>query len=328
VVPLRWMVTLKNDDQLSLALQPPTVPHSYQNRDDLISPFVRARRSPATRRSYQSDLRDFVAVLDLRNAPDLLAVRPEDVVRYRTHLEERQASAATIARKLTTIRSFYEYSKQRGWVERNPAHARLVEPPSVPNESTTPGLSRSEVRAILDAVLRDSLIGKRDYAILMLLSFHGLRRAELTALTPSSFSEERGHSVLTVFGKGSKSRKHTVKPQILTAIRNYLDAAERVFAGDAPLFTPVINNRTGTLEKPLGNDAVRNVVIRAALRAGIKRKITTHSMRRAAITAALDGGASLRRVSYFSGHSDPKTTCRYDTDRQNLDDNAAQYVNF
>ena len=133
---------------------------------------------------------------------------------------------------------------------------------------------------------------------------------------------------MMVLGKGNKVRRHTVKPQVLTAVEDYLAADERVLSKDGPLFRPVCNNRTGVTNKALGTDAVRNMVIRAARRAGINRHVTTHSLRRASITAALDGGASLRRVSYFSGHADPKTTCMYDSDRQNLDDNAAQYVSY
>ena len=322
------MVTLKNNDQLSLALQTQQVSQPVKDYRDLISPFVRARRSAATRRSYSCDLRDLVAMLGIIDANGLLSVQVEDVLQFRTRLEERNLSAATIARKLSSVRSFYEYCRQRGWLERNPAHPRLVEPPATPNESGTPSISRAEVRRMIDATPRDTLLGKRDYAILMLLAYHGLRRAELTALSASSFGHERGFTVLVILGKGSKVRRHTVKPQVKTAVEDYLVADERELGEDCPLFLPVINNRTKDLFKPLGSDAVRNLVIRAAKRAGINRHITTHSLRRAAITASLDGGASLRRVSYYSGHADPKTTCMYDSDRQNLDDNAAQYVSY
>jgi site-specific recombinase XerD len=303
-------------------------PQHAEDHRSLIAPFVLARRSVATRRSYAGDLRDLVMTLDLHNAKDLLSVRVEDVLRFRTKLEDRGCSAATIARKLCAVRSFFDYCRQRGWLERNPASQRVVEPPVVPNESGTPALSRNEVRQMLDTTPRNTVLGKRDFAVLMLLAYHGLRREELAVLTLSSFAEERGFTVLTIVGKGGKVRRHTVKPQVRAAVDDYLAADGRTFGGDGPLFRPVCNNRTKDCAKALGADAVRSLVLRAARRAGITRHVTTHSLRRAAITAALDGGASLRRVSYFSGHSDPKTTCMYDAARENLDDNAAQYVNF
>jgi integrase len=184
------------------------------------------------------------------------------------------------------------------------------------------------VRAILDATPRTTLLGKRDFAVLMLLAYHGLRRAELAVLTPASFGEERGFTVLAIKGKGDKVRRHTVKPQVLTAVRDYLETDGPGFGSDGPLFRPIVNNRTGDLAKRIGTDAVRAIVLRAARRAGTRREVTTHSFRRAAITAALDGGATLRRVAYYSGHADPKTTVRYDVDRAAIDGNAAQYVNF
>jgi site-specific recombinase XerD len=294
----------------------------------LIAPFVRARRSPATRRNYASDLAQFVETLGIIDARQLLRVSVEDVLAFRTHLEQRGASNATICRKLTSIRCFFEYCQQRGWLDRNPAHARLVEPPAVRNESGTPALGPAEVRRMLDSTRRDTVLGERDYAILMLLAYNGLRREELTALTLTSFVEERGFTVLTVLGKGGKLRRLTVKPEVKAAVENYLRADGRSLGGSGPLFRPVTNNRTKDLDKPLGADAVRNLVLRAAKRSGVTRHITTHSLRRAAITAALDGGASLRRVSYFSGHADPKTTCLYDAARDNLDNNAALCVNF
>jgi site-specific recombinase XerD len=240
------IVVIPAPGQLPLVMPAALEPRRDPPLADLIAPFVLARRATATRRCYAADLREFVAASGVGDARRLLGARVEDVLAYRLLLERRGASAATIARKLTTVRSFYEYCRQRGWVERNPAHARLVEPPAVSNESTTPPLSRGEVRAVLDATPRDSLLGKRDYAVLMLLAYHGLRRAELAALTPASFGEERGFTVLTIKGKGDKVRRHTVKPQVLTAVRDYLETDGPGFGCDGPLLGRSSTTAPGT----------------------------------------------------------------------------------
>jgi len=73
-------------------------------------------------------------------------------------------------------------------------------------------------------------------------------------------------------------------------------------------------------------EAIWLVVKRRVRAAGIEGKITPHSLRHTFVTLALQGGAALHKVQYAAGHADPRTTERYDRQRDNLDDNAVDYV--
>lgn len=73
-------------------------------------------------------------------------------------------------------------------------------------------------------------------------------------------------------------------------------------------------------------NTVYRVVKARARKAGIQKRITPHSLRHTAITLALDGGASVRQVQQLAGHRDPKTTMRYDRNRENLDHHGSDYI--
>src|SRR5579871_2660870 len=79
-------------------------------------------------------------------------------------------------------------------------------------------------------------------------------------------------------------------------------------------------------QKPLAEKAVWKIVERRVKEAGILAHITPHSTRHTFITLALDGGAPLHKVQVAAGHADPRTTERYWRTKENLDDNAVDYV--
>jgi site-specific recombinase XerD len=78
--------------------------------------------------------------------------------------------------------------------------------------------------------------------------------------------------------------------------------------------------------KPLSEKAIWKIVERRVEQAGIEGNITPHSTRHTFITLALDGGALLHKVQVAAGHADPRTTERYWRTKENLDDNAVDYV--
>ena len=306
----------------------PTAPADPSIPESKIAPFISARRSPQTRRAYAADIKGFVVAMGLRSPDDLLTITPEDVVTYRDQLIDAGRSPSTVARKLSTLRSLFSYAQKRGWTGSNPADPKLVESPRVSTESTTEGLTREEARRLLDTVHRETTDGKRDYALLVLMLHHGLRRSEAADLTTSSFGSERNHITLTIKGKRGKVRKHAVKPSTLTAVEDYLETDGRTLGDGSPLFRPAKNPRTGDLAKAISAEGIRVILRKYRKRSGVSKRISPHSLRHTTITNALDNGATLRDVSYFAGHEDPKTTTRYDRNRGNLDRSAAYRIEY
>lgn len=291
--------------------------------------------SPRTRKAYAADLAEFFALLGRgsRNVADLRLVTPAHVAQYAAHIARRDGAgnmtnAATVARKLSSVRSAFNWLRACGAVEANPA--AFVRSPRVSAQSPRQGLSRTEARALVDAVSGQGVKALRDRAILLVMLYGGLRRAEVASLRIGDLYEERGYSVAHVRGKGGKVRTVPLKPEAMRAVAEYLALAGRT-SGDAQasLFVPTRGNRKGSsLEAPLAPVAVWRIVRAAAAQAGITKRISPHSLRHTAITLALDGGAKVERVQAFAGHSDPKSTIRYLRTAENLDQSAAHAISF
>lgn len=251
-----------------------------------------------TAKAYRRDLTDFVAFQG-----DVLAATRADVNAYVRLMETRELSAATIARRLATVSGLYAYAMSEGLIERNPAE--FVRRPKVSQESQTLGLGQDEARALLAAARAD---GARSHALIALLLHTGARIGEALALSISDLRIDGGYRVVSFAGKGGKVR--TIPLSAATQ-----DALDTMLAGrtDGLVFV----SRTGT--QWAQSEAFRTVQ-RLAQAAGIQDagRISPHSLRHSAISAALIAGAPLHTVQDFAGHSDPKMTRRYSRAVSNL----------
>lgn len=283
--------------------------------------------SEQTKRAYRGDISAFVEWLQLHGITSLRGVTRRDVTDYRDELLASGFAPATVARKLSCLRKLMETGYADGWLETNPV--KFVRAPRVSDVSPRHALDTPVVRALLAQPDRTTLLGARDYAILCLLLYLGVRRSEVAGLRIGSLGQERAHHTLRVVGKGEKVRLLPVPPLVLDAITTYLQRSGRMDAADdEALFQPTMNRaHGGVTAKALHSDSIWRIVTRYAKRAGIS-DIDVHTLRHTALTAALDGGASLRRVQAMAGHSDPKTTARYDSRRGDLDDSAVYRVSY
>lgn len=303
---------LRREDQTALAPVTTTVGEE----------FLAGQLSPRTARAYRADVEDFFGkpCEDLV-VEDLRMVTPAMVIGWRNRRMAEQ-SPATVARKLSSIRSLFRHAQAVGLVEDNPARPELVRSPRVSQESATKGLTAEQARALLDAIEGDDLTALRDRAMIELALRTGLRRAELVGADRADLGEERGHTVLTVTGKGGERETVKVPVPAVRTLRAYLNARE----DDHPaLFISHAGNGTGG--RRLSAQAVYDRVTYHARAAGLE-DVTPHSLRHSFVTLALDGGATVRQVQAAARHADPKTTIRYDRHRRNLDDHAGDRVNF
>ena len=212
---------------------------------------------------------------------------------------------ATIARKLSAVRSFFSYLEQKGANRDNPA-AGISTPKQ---EKTIPSyLPVDEMFRLLERPDGRSPLGMRDRAILEVLYSCGIRVSELAGLNVGSvdFNER----LIRVLGKGNKERILPIGREALRALRRYMEAtlALRKKAGglnqDSPLF---VNFRGGRLS----TRSVGKIVKRYAGMGGLMANITPHSLRHTFATHLLDGGADLRSVQELLGHVSLSTTQKY-----------------
>lgn len=264
-----------------------------------------------TRMAYARDFRDFFRWCADRGASPLAADVSRAVIDlYRAELlEHRALKPSTVARRLSSLSSFYEYATDLGLVERNPV-AR-VRRPRVSTESPRLGLDRDEARALLAAAER---AGARDHALVAVLLGNGLRVSEALGLDVTDLDTERGHRVARVLGKGGKVRVAPLAPTTVLVIDQLLDGRL-----EGPVFTDDEGHR-------LNRHQVGRIITRLARAAGITKRLSPHSLRHTWVTIALDAGVPIHTVADGAGHASPATTMRYNRARFALDGHAAYSV--
>lgn len=271
--------------------------------------FVASYSSPGTRQAYSTQLRLWIDWCQQHGLDPLAEVRRPHVELYARDLEARGLAPATVALKLVVVTGWYRYCVEEQLIEHSPAvHVRR---PKVSQESTRLGLDRTELGAFL---VQAGLSGGNDHVLACLLALNALRVSEACGADLADLALANGHRVLRVMGKGNQPALIPLAPRTSRAI----DAAigERT---DGPLLARADGTR-------LDRHAAGRIVRRLATKAGISKRISPHSLRHAAITAALDAGCSLRDVQDFARHADPRQTRRYDRARGALDRNPTYIV--
>lgn len=292
--------------------------------------FARRSTSEATRRAYARVVREFFA-----SAGNLhpQAIEHTNVRAWRDALMRRRQKASTISFKLAVVRSFFGYLIALGVVEKNPADAKFVLPPQLPEDMAGRVLTVEEVRKVLAGPDRSKAEGARDYALLLVMLRLGMRVSEACSLKASDIKWSHGRWIIKFKVKGGRERTLPMPDEVRAAVKEYLKLDEKrrrnlhSHGEGAYLFQPSVNYRTLEFDKPLSPRMAGNIVARWGEYGGVG-KLSPHDLRRTAITRALDQGLSYRQVQMMSGHRDPKTVMRYDHHRENLDQNAVNHLNY
>ena len=253
--------------------------------------------SPHTLRSYRTDLVEFASYAGTGDPSTWLGSVDTRTIRgYLAQLHARSLDAATIARKLAAVRSWFRFLVRRGVLERNVA--REVRGPRPPRKLVS-FLPIDEAMSLMDAKAPDGATRARDAAVLEILYATGLRVSELAGLDLDDV--DRSQQTVRVLGKGRKERIVPFGRSAAEALAAYL----RQRGGAAgPLFS---NRRGGRLTVR----SLHTIVRRSAAATGITRRVSPHTLRHTFATHLLDAGADLRVIQELLGHSRLSTTQRY-----------------
>jgi integrase/recombinase XerD len=189
------------------------------------------------------------------------------------------------------------------------------------------------VRYLLSGPDREKPEGARDYALMLVMLRLSLRVSEVCSLRASSVKWSHGRWTLRCKVKGGREEVWPLPKEVKEAINNYLrlDRKRREIAhsGDehAFLFQPRTNYRTLEFDKALSTRMAQKIIKRWAEYSRIG-DLSPHDLRRTAITRALDSGLTYRQVQMMSKHKDPKTVMRYDHGRENMEQNAVNFLAY
>lgn len=265
--------------------------------------YLRVERGLAenTIQAYSSDLIRFVQFIEERGIGPL-QVTQEVAAGFVGELGRMGLSNRTIARNLSALKRFFRFLAAEGLMEKNPT--RLIESPRLARRLPKT-LTRSEVDLLLSRPDVATPLGLRDRAMLEVLYATGLRVTELVSLKALNVNLEAGF--VRTIGKGSKERVVPMGEKAAVAIRDYLSDGRPHLAkidGSPHLFL----NARG---KVLTRQGFWKIIKQHGRDAGIKKRITPHSLRHSFATHLLEGGADLRAVQVMLGHADISTTQIY-----------------
>lgn len=257
------------------------------------------RLSPNTVEAYAFDLRRFSGFLHDRSL-SLGDFRRTHFLQFLTSL--RGLSSRSVARQVSSVRSFFRFLVREGVLPANPVSEvrapRIGRP--LPNYLTV-----AEVEKLLEAPDRGTAEGMRDRAMLLLMYAAGLRASEVVSLRMENVDANAGF--LRVLGKGGKERVVPVAEAALAALREYREDWRPKF---------LKNNASNALFlSRLGRPVTRQTlwirIARWARAAGIRTRISPHTLRHSFAGHLLAGGADLRAVQVMLGHADISSTQIY-----------------
>ena len=260
---------------------------------------IEKRYSPHTVSGYCRDLDRFSNFSRDRKVDSL---KTADIREFLIFLKEQGLSGASIARCLSSIKSFFKYLCLDKQLENNPAEI-LNTPKSYRNLPNV--LSSKDIDNLLNCPDKTSLLGLRDKAMLEILYATGLRVSELVNLKVGELDLEVG--CIRTMGKGSKERIIPIGSMAKKAVNEYILKSRKALLGGQNAEEIFVTKRGSCMTR----QGFWKLLKRYAIRANIRVSVYPHILRHAFATHLLERGADLRSVQQMLGHADISTTQIY-----------------
>jgi integrase/recombinase XerC len=268
--------------------------------------------SPHTKRNYLADVRQFKSFLDAHaisikhnDTNDEIAVDYMVIRAFLGSLYRERLKKVTIARKVTALRTFFNYLQRKGKIKVNPA--QMVQAPK--SEKYIPVfLSVDEMLSLLNTKSTPNAVGLRDKAIIELFYSSGIRLSELVGLNMEDIDFHEG--LMKVRGKGKKERIVPVGVHAIIAMTAYLEKRHEILKRyvENALETPIFVSSRGSR---LSTRSVARILDKLVILSGLGRKISPHTLRHTFATHMMESGADLRAIQEFLGHESLSTTQKY-----------------
>jgi integrase/recombinase XerC len=268
--------------------------------------------------NYRREIEQFSAFAQERGVAAWDQVTPALLRQWLAALHKQGYARASVVRRISELRSFYNFLKRQDRVATNPVDS--ISAPKLPQRLPRP-LAREEVVALLNAPDAGTPQGQRDRAMLEMLYAGGLRVSELLALDVADV--DLGQAQVRVTGKGAKERIALLGKPAVAALRLYLEdgrakllEAAQQSGGKQDSGGKWLSKRpTALFLNRFGQRLSISMFTRTlgdyAQAAGIGHRVTPHMLRHSFATHLLDGGADLRSVQELLGHEQASTTQIY-----------------
>lgn len=262
-------------------------------------------QSPETIKTYLTSIRQFFSYVGQNN---ISSPTREDVISWREQLIQESKSSSTINTYLISCRKFFDYLKGQ---KIYPNIFKNVKGKKISKLHKKDNLTSSQASELISSIERDTLQGKRNYAIISLMISCGLRDIEVSRANIDDMRPVGDRMGLFIQGKGhSEKDDFVVLPsRIEYIIREYLSNREDEYDYDSPLFISTSNR---SLNKRLSTRSISKVVKTSLRNIGLNsNRLTAHSLRHTAATLNLLNGGTLEQTQNLLRHENISTTMIY-----------------
>ncbi|MGD9947661.1 MAG: tyrosine-type recombinase/integrase [Desulfobulbus sp.] len=309
-----------------------------------LAAFLAEQNTRNTRRSYENQVKLFFTWA----GKDLAEIDGADILAYRDHLRlEKRHKDSTVWNKFVALNRFFKFVQRENRKFKNPIvfkGLKLIFPKK--DKGYYSVLSTAESERLLKQVNKRTAIGKRDYALLLVILVYGLRANEVAGLRHKNLEPERvkGQQKAWIVDRKGKfqNRPQTgiiLSGRALRAFDDWLGVVSKqggAVDGETPVFLPFIYDRNNQelvirrdrKHQPLSVKAVENVVKKYLAKANISRDETTlspHALRHTAFTMLAQEGVKLQDIQKLAGHQDINTTMIYVHAAQSYDDHPGMH---
>ena len=260
------------------------------------------KTSKNTLEAYKRDMIQFAGFESSRGIADLRQTPGTEVVAFLLQLKNEGKSAATVNRKLASVRAFFNYLQERNEISANPTHN--IKSPRI-ERKTVEYLTIEEVDRLL-TVPENTLIGKRDRAILELLYATGIRVSELIEANTEDLNLRMGF--ITCAGEQSKARIIPIGRPARAALEEYIYDARPAIVKEKTAETALFVNYYG---ERITRQGLWKVLKEYGRKAGLEEKLTPNVLRNSFAVHMIQNGADLKSLQELLGHEDISATQIY-----------------
>lgn len=252
--------------------------------------------------AYRRDLDKYIDYLNEHKVAHIDFVDRQTIQQCLGYLHDQGASAKSLARFISTVRSFHQFALREKYAAKDPTV--LIETPKY--ERRLPDvLEVDEIVALLETPDISKNNGYRDRTMLELLYATGMRVSELIQLEVENVNLIMGF--VRVFGKGNKERIVPLGDTVIDFLTKYIETVRPQLLKKTTTDALFLNLHG----KPLSRQGIWKMIKQTGIKANINKTLTPHTLRHSFATHLLENGADLRAVQEMLGHSDISTTQLY-----------------
>ncbi len=279
-----------------------------------------------TIRAYYREIGFWVRWCQRHNV-DVAQARRVHIEMYREEMKQQGLRINTRSHKLSIIRRFYDSAVEAGLRDSNPAAGVRGGKDQTPGEEKIKSLTTAALTRLMEVIETETLVGKRDKAVVALMAIHGLRRIEIERMNMNSLLVQDDLVSIEVTGKANRLRQIFLRDDTYRTLHDYLlHKGQAGFPAEGPFFVSLSNRSRG---QRISRRSLNEIVDQYLNQADLKREgVSCHALRHTFGTLSIAGGAKVEDLRDAMGHVEIESTELYVKAVARVKNNPANFIDI